>query len=493
MAGIGLELRRIYSKKKLFSEQKMYLYAGLYYGGPMLLGVGIVVFISVLSYFAGLDRADRSLLTSIFTYSIILSLLFSNTFSMVIGRYVSDMIYVNRIEKLIPTFFSSNLIMVLLGEVLYICILLFSELGLANMFLSLLLFAELLVLWNTVNFIMSIKKYKMVLFAYLTAIAVVVVLGVLLYFFGVHNITSLLFTICIGYGIILFTLIRIIFRTLPIPKERISSFEFLTWFDKFPNLIWMGFALYLGAFLHVVAIWFGPIGERVKTVYFHAPYYDVPAFYAFLTTIITTVNFSIFIEVEFYEKFKKLYWLYNNQGNVHEIQEAKYDMLLVLRRELKYLAWKQMFATMIFTFIGTYVLQILPLGFTNLMLGYFRILCIAYGVFAISQSMLLVLLYFDDVEGATKCSIVYALLNILAVIVNQFIPVTFYGFGFLLANIIFFMHGVFRLETVTKKLSYFVLARQPMMDVERRGIFAKLRETIEKGGLDEEIQNKHTM
>ncbi len=492
MAGIGLELRRIYKGKKFFSEQKMYLYAAMYYGGPLLLGVFLVVYISALSDFAKMGKTERELLTSMFTYSVILSLLFSNTFSSIIGRYVSDMIYIKRFDKIIPTFFSSNLLTVLPGELLYGVLLVSSGVSLTHVFLCLMLFAELVILWNTVGFISSIKKYKIVLYAYLTAIGASVVLGMVLFFLRITDVSSMLFTVCIGYGIILFVLIRILFQTLPISSKSISSFEFLIWFDKYPQLLWLGFSLYVGAFSHIVSTWFSPVGEHIHNIFFHAPFYDVPAFYAFLTTLVTTVNFAIFIEVDFYEKFRMHYWLYNNQGTISEINEAKDDMLLVLKRELKYLAWKQMFATMIFSFIGTQILQVLPLGFTSLMLGYFRILCISYGIFAIAQSMILILLYFDDVRGATDCSIIYALLNIGAMVLNRFIPVNFYGFGFLVTNIVFYILAVFRLENVTKRLPYLILGRQPMILSEQRGMFCKLKDLLEKGGLDEEIHKENS-
>lgn len=491
MAGIGLELRRIYRGKKIFSEQKMYLYAGLYYGGPLLLGVFLIMFISALTAYAGMERMDRSLLTSIFTYSVVFSLFFSNVFSAILGRFVSDMIYANRFDKIIPAFLGSNLLMLLLGESVYLAVLSFSGLDLSLIVLSLILFAELVVLWNTVSFITTIQEYKTVLLAYIMSIVVTVVIGFLLFFLGIHSIFAMLLTIALGYGAILFTTIRILFKNLPAPKESIASFEFLIWFDKYPKLLLLGFGLYLGAFLHIVSTWFTPVGEQIKTIFYNAPYYDVPAFYAFLTTIVSTVNFAVFIEVDFYEKFKKHYWLYNHQGTIRDIKEANQDMLMVLKNELKYLAWKQVFASMIFTFIGTQVLQVLPLGFTNLMLGYFRILCLAYGVFAIAQSMILILLYFDDVSGAVVCTTVYGILNILFAILNLFIPTSYYGFGFLISNIVLYVMALVRLEYITGKLPYKILGSQPILYVQKRGIFTKFKELLEKGGLDEDYHTKN--
>ena len=46
------------------------------------------------------------------------------------------------------------------------------------------------------------------------------------------------------------------------------------------------------------------------------------------------------------------------------------------------------------------VLDLLPLGFNDLMHGYFRTLCVGYGLYAVGNTILMILLYFTDYGGA---------------------------------------------------------------------------------------------
>ncbi len=51
-------------------------------------------------------------------------------------------------------------------------------------------------------------------------------------------------------------------------------------------------------------------------------------------------------------------------------------------------------------FVGIVLLAVLPLGFNSQMKGYFQTLCLGYGLYAVGNINLLLLLYFVDYEGA---------------------------------------------------------------------------------------------
>lgn len=118
---------------------------------------------------------------------------------------------------------------------------------------------------------------------------------------------------------------------------------------------------------------------HVKGLFYGAPYYDVPALLAFLTILITTVNFVVSVEVDFYPKYRAYYALLNDGGTVKDIVVAEREMLAVLNRELYYTALKQLFVTAAVISLEKMVLGVLPLGFNDGMHGYFRVLCVGYG------------------------------------------------------------------------------------------------------------------
>ena len=86
-------------------------------------------------------------------------------------------------------------------------------------------------------------------------------------------------------------------------------------------------------------------------------------------------------------------------------------MLDVLNRELKYTALKQLLTTALAISMGESLLKYLPLGFNDLMYGYFRTLCVGYGIYAVANTMLLLLLYFTDYRGALAASVIFAVGN----------------------------------------------------------------------------------
>ena len=155
-------------------------------------------------------------------------------------------------------------------------------------------------------------------------------------------------------------------------------------------------------------IWAGPIGVQVKGLFYGAPYHDVPALIAFLTILVTSVNFVVSVEVNFYPRYRDYYSLFNDGGVVGDIVVAEEEMLATLNRELRFCALKQLFVTAAVISLETTVLSALPLGFNNLMHGYFRTLCVGYGLYAVGNTLLLILLYFTDYKGAVLASGLFA-------------------------------------------------------------------------------------
>ena len=119
MAGIGFELRKIYNEDNLFSKQKAYAYAGIVYTGPMLLGILLTAGVVVLTMVAGISENERDYILSNLTYAIIFSLVITSLFSLVVTRFVADMLYEKKFETIIPSFYASSALMLMIGTPLY--------------------------------------------------------------------------------------------------------------------------------------------------------------------------------------------------------------------------------------------------------------------------------------------------------------------------------------------------------------------------------------
>ena len=134
--------------------------------------------------------------------------------------------------------------------------------------------------------------------------------------------------------------------------------------------------------------------------------------------------------------------------------------------------------------MGGTLLDLLPLGFDELMRGYFRTLCVAYGICAIGNMITLIQFYFTDYKGAMISTAVFTGTTILFTLLSLLLPNIYYGFGFLLSSLVFAVVAVIRLNYYTKHLPFYILSVQPLVNEEKIGFFTKISKIL-KGKLEE--------
>lgn len=477
MAGIGFELKKLFAKKGVLNSVKAYGYAAIICTGPMLLGVLLLLGITGLCVFIDTDMQTREILICMISYTLLASVSVTSFFSMVVTRYVADMLFEEKKHTVLPAFWGSTVIMMTIGSVLYGIFLAFSGASLAQFILCFTLFNELIIVWNAMSFLSAIKDYKGIFLSFLTSVAISLILGAVLLWLDFSVIESLLFSVTVGYGVMLIWDVILLHRYFP--HTSLGAFTFLKWIDDFLPLALSGFFMNIGMFSHLVIMWFSDIGSQVYGLFFGAPWYDVPALLAFMTCLITTVNFVVSVEVNFYPKYRNHYSLYNDKGTIENIRQSEKEMIGTLKTELFYTSLKQLLFTAVVIALGGYLLDFLPLGFNEVMRGYFRTLCIAYGVYAIGNMLMLILLYFTDYFGALVCTAFFAGTTVVFTVISLLFSELYYGFGFLLASLIFAIVCAVRLDYFTKRLPYFVLSTQPLVSEDRSGTFARLGDFLE--------------
>ena len=478
MAGIGFELKKLFHKKGVLNTAKAYGYATVICAGPMLLGVILLLGIMALCAFFGTDTHTRELLICMITYTLLASVTVTSFFSMVITRYVADMLFEDKNRAVLPAFWGSTVIMMAVGSILYGIFLIFSGATLTQGILCYILFAELIIVWNAMSFLTAIKDYKGIFLSFFTSVAVSVLLGMLLLWLDFPTIESLLLAVTVGYGIMLTWNVILLHRYFP--HTDLGAFTFLKWIDAFLPLALSGLFMNIGMFSHLVIMWFSDIRVHVHGLFYGAPWHDVPALLAFMTALMTTVNFVVSVEVNFYPKYRNHYSLYNDKGTISDIKQSEKEMLDTLKTEIFYTALKQLLFTAACIALGGYLLDLLPLGFNEIMRGYFRTLCVAYGLYAIGNMLMLILLYFTDYKGACFTTAIFAVATVVLSVISIFFSYVYYGFGFLIAAMIFVIVTALRLDYFTKRLPYYILSVQPLVAEDRSGMFARLGVYLEK-------------
>lgn len=478
MAGIGFELKKLFRKKGIFATVKAYGYAGIICAGPMLLGVILLLGIIFLCDITDAPLHSRELIVCMVTYTLLASLTTTSFFSMVVTRFIADMIYENEEKYILPSFWGATGIMLVIGGILYGIFLIFSGISPLLQIICFGLFGELIVVWNAMSYLTAIKDYKGIMLSFTFAVLTSFITGFIMLMMGIPHEPAMMLAIFAGYGVMMIWDTVLLYRYFP--KSDQGAFVFLRWIDQFIPLAFTGLFINIGLFAHLVIMWAGPIGIQVHGLFYGAPYHDVPALLAFMTILVTTVNFVVSVEVNFYPKYRVYYSLFNNKGAITDIKQAEEEMLEVLNHELKYTALKQLFTTAIAISIGSTILSWLPLGFNDLMEGYFRTLCVGYGIYAVANTILLILLYFTDYKGAFVASASFAAVTVLGTVVSLFFSKLYYGYGFLLGSSVFFLFALLRMNSFTKRLPYYILSIQPIVAEDKSGLFTELGYFLEK-------------
>ena len=258
------------------------------------------------------------------------------------------------------------------------------------------------------------------------------------------------------------------------------SFYFLSWIGQYKDLVAVGGGTTIALYAPLVIAWYSRLGTNISGNLYCAPEHDLAAIYAFMTSLMTTVNFVVLVEVNFYPEYRKYYDLLNETGTIGEIRMAYRRMIHVLFRELAYMGRRQLYFTVFALSVGESLLELLPLGMTDLSAGYFRILCVGYAAYAIGNVFLMMLLYFSDYRDAAWISVLFAACSILFSLLSLRLPIRFYGFGFAIAAGVLFLVSLIMLVLYTKELDFHVLSAQPFYEEDRSSFLLRVSKKLDE-------------
>ena len=97
-----------------------------------------------------------------------------------------------------------------------------------------------------------------------------------------------------------------------------------------------------------------------------------------------------------------------------------------------------------------------------------------YGLYAVGNTILMILLYFTDYGGAVAAAAVFAVSASGLTALSMAFDPAFYGFGFLIRAALFYLVTLFRLDVFTANLPYRVLGQQPIVAETKSGRFTRL-------------------
>jgi len=478
MAGIGFELKKLFAQKGLLLKLRANTFASIVVAGPMVLGFLLLLGAKLIAVNFGATEHEQDFIMVIITYSLLFSLLLDSTLMYTLARYIADALYTNDYDRVLPSMYGSTTLLLVIGSIGWSIFLYLSKLPLIYSFLSFTLFCEGVVIWNQVNYVTAIKDYKKIMLGFLIGILIGLLVGYLFAYFGYDIVASMLIAATLAYGIMILYFTQVLHQYFP--KGVGTSFHFLEWIERYPRLPLIGFFTTLGLFIHLMLMWRSSWGIQVYGLFYHAPPHDIASLFAFVTSLPSAINFVTSVEVNVYPKYRIYFTLLNGEGSLSDVEKSEKELLSVLKDEMFYLAIRQVLFTLFAVIVIGEILPYLQLGYTSIMIGLFRVLCVGYGLYAIGNSLMLFLLYFSNYASAWKASFAFVLFNTLVTLYTISLPEVFYGFGFVAAGFLFYVISLFYLSLHTKHIDHFIFSNQPIFFYEKHGPLKRLVQRLEK-------------
>lgn len=451
MAGIGVELRRLLQKRTYTGLLQAYAYAGIISSGPWVLSIVCVLAVGFISIGALTSRTFISQFQVSVTYLILSSLILSGFIQLGFTRFVADLLFMKREERVIPNFKGMLLLVTSVsGTVGLLAIfLLFDGVSVAYRLLMLSGFVILSAIWVVTILLTGMKQYKQVVLLFAAGYGIVVVGALALRSFGVEG---LLLGFVGGHFVLLVSMIMMAFRTFPLYDASIS-FEFLRPGAMYMSLIWTGFLYNAAVWADKLVFWFyPPTSESIVGPLRASLIYDLPIFMAYLAIIPGMTVFLVRMETDFVEHCKKFYDAVREGGSLDQIEAARDKMLFAVRHALFDIAKVQTLAVIVVFFFGARLLS--GLGISQLYLPLLYVDVVAAGLQVVLLSILNVYFYLDKRNIVVVLCLLFLGGNIALTSLSLHMGANYYGYGFAVALLMTVLAGVQLLSRKLDALEY---------------------------------------
>lgn len=471
MAGVGFELKKLFSKKRGYlGAANAYIISAMVTEGPMILCVVQLFALRTIMKMTGATYGTQEMFLITTTYIMIFSLILSNTVLMFASRYISDCIYEERMECILPSFYSFIFYLLIFGALTAVPYVLFLDIPVLHKLLNLLQFGTMMIIWVQMSYLSAIKKYTRVFLGFLVASVLCIASSAALTLSGVNGLTAAYAASVTGFFIMMMMYMREM--VCYYPKGDIDLFIFFPSLDRYKILIAVGFFMSFGLFGHNFVYWFSEYRTEVIRGMIYCMKYDVPCFFASLTIVPFLIIFVVSLEVNFYKAYRRYFDTIQYGGALSNIRLERTGMEKTLFRELAHVFEVQFFVEILcISFVGNFLGAV---GFDREMLIIFRYLCFGYCFYMLLKSLIILMLYFDDRKGACLFSFVFAMLSVLFSVIALHFDIEAYGLGFLLAAVITSAGGLVYLHRYILKLEYHIFCEQPLFYEEGNGIFQRM-------------------
>ena len=457
MAGIGLELKRIFKKDSLISVLSGIAYSTVVVIGPVIIVMSTLLILYGTLGFLDVIYADRELLSSTMLYVFIFALIITAPINAVMSRYVADRIFEESYEDILPSFYSglaiSEIVGAIVGIPFAIRLVLVGKVEILFVIITYFLFMELITVFYALTYLTATKDYRIVAIDFLIGM-----LFTFFFAFATHKALewrltyAVLGAMCLGFFVIAVLQIAYIRHYFNICNK--NYLECFSYFGKMKRLF-LGTLLYVvGIYVHNFVFW-GNSGHLViaQSYYSYQPY-DMAACLGMFTNISAMVIFTVMAETKFHD----IYQSYNEAiigATLKDIELAQKNMFQLLIKQIGYVVRVQAIISIILFLL---IIIFLPdFGFSGLEMMIYPSLAAAYfGIFTMYCNIIF-LYYFNDSTGTFFTGLIFFIGTLVGSLVATTLKPQFYGTGALFGALLGWTFSYFRIRYLEKHFEYHIM------------------------------------
>ena len=463
MAGIGVKLNRIFSKNTIATDLVGFGYSTVITIAPMLLVIAALVVEELTLGFSGVGFYRRELFSCTILYIFIFGLLTASPFNPVLSKYMSDVIYNETYEDILPCYYVGLLMNIsfslLLGVPFCLREFFVGKVPMYYVFTGFCGYISLVLVFYSMLYLSICKDYKKISLYFTFGMVLAVLLSfVFVYLFRMEVTYSMLLSLVIGFFLIAcleLSLVTSYFR-----KNSGKYMQVLQYFKKYWKLVGTNFLYILGLYIHNFVFWTTDGRMIVAKSFVCMQPYDMATCLAMFTNISASVIFITRVEMYFHDRYKA----YSEAvigGRGMDIDNAKSRMFRQLNSELMNLVRIQFVVTVV---IFMLCITFLPnLGFGGMTMKIYPCLAAGYFVLFVMYAQIIFLYYFSDTTGSLLTAVVFCLGTLLGSIWATTLPIIWYGLGLVIGSLLGWTVAFFRIRYIERHLEGHIFCRERIM------------------------------
>lgn len=451
MAGIGVRLNRIFSKNTITTHLIGFVYSLTITIAPMFLVIGELTIMQYLLGYDQIDYASRELFSCTVLYILIFSMMTAAPFNAVLSRYLSDVVYNETYDDILPCYYVGLLMNILLSSIIGIpfCIreyLLGVEIFFV--FIGYCGYISLVMVFYSMLYLSLCKDYKKISKFFLIGVGAGIIVSLfLVYVLRMSVIYGMLISLTVGFliiGALELALIRSYFRYNSGKYKEVLQYFRSHWQLAVANTLYI-----LGMYIHNFVFWSTDMRMEVKGGFVCMPSYDMATALAVFTNITASMIFISRVEMHFHKRYKA----YSEAvigGRYVDIENAKKMMFGQLSEELMNLVRLQFIVSVALFFICFIVLP--KVGFAGQITRIYPCLAAGYFILFIMYSSIIFQYYFNDMAGALMTSSTFCGVTFVGSILASHQSPIWFGMGVVAGAFAGFTVSYCRLRKIEKNM-----------------------------------------